>query len=46
MNQLDKSNDHGRNCFSNLYVKVVADLEVRKGVAAPSGKTRSQILSR
>ena len=23
MNQLDKSNDHGRNCFSNLYVKVL-----------------------
>ena len=22
MNQLDKSNDHDRNCFSNLYVKV------------------------
>ena len=23
MNQLDKSNDHGRNYFSNLYVKVL-----------------------
>ena len=23
MNQLDKSSDHGKNCFSNLYVKVL-----------------------